>query len=415
VLPAPARLRIAVLAFKVTGTPATPEWAHLVQSLIASQLTGEEPLAVLDPSGTDSYLETVAGQSPTSWNPKLGDAVRRLDLDFVIDGRVVGGEGRRLVQADLIEVKPGEVEASETVTVTDEESLPGAARALSEKFLTLLRVHALGLGRTELRPFASLRTHDVQAVRVQASQYIQRGQSGRKDLLRAIEIDPAFIAPRVWLISGLVPQGELEESRAQLAVLQTLEADGSPFEQALIRWAGAYVADDLADQARHLDLALAYSPGNNILISNLAWIQAEMGNCEQALPTMRPALDSRFRYPPLYALYGACAIQLGRLDEARTQLEAALELPPVDPDTYALLEAIQRFDGGTAEADRYARLRRAGLKATGDEEASSQLSAAYARLAEMSRERGHADRADWLQERSAATTDKTSIPSERRR
>jgi tetratricopeptide (TPR) repeat protein len=207
----------------------------------------------------------------------------------------------------------------------------------------------------------------------------------------------------VWLIAGLIQQGDRKTAEEQYRYLVARLPSATPFEQTLIRWAGAYIDGDLANQVRHLEAALDLSPRNNILLANLAWVQGEMGDCEGALATLRPAVEARWRYPPLYGFQGACAVRVGRVDEAKKGLEAALSLTPVDPDTYGLLEAIYRFEGQDKEAEHFSTLHRTALREAPLREKSRQLAAACERLGALSLAAGRHDRARWLFQHAIAS------------
>ena len=235
------------------------------------------------------------------------DALRRMHVTMVVDGsiRQAGGAGGGYqLQINLVDVTTGETRFPARVQVANEAALGDAVSSLVEGVLGFMQLQVLQLASDkDLRPWMSIRRQNIQAVNafLQATQHIYRYEraAGIRYLERAIELDPSFIVPRVWLIPALVGQHKLAAAQASYQHLLTLEAGASPFEQAMIAFAGAIVADDLAAQAAQLEIALEYLPGNNILLVNLAEVRELRGDCEGALNAMRPSVEMRWQYPPL--------------------------------------------------------------------------------------------------------------------
>ena len=198
--------------------------------------------------------------------------------------------------------------------------LAESSRSLAERILGFLQVLPLANDK-DLRPAYSLRRHNIRAVSafLEAAQYTYNDEhpAAVAPLRRAIEIDPTFVAPRIWLIPGLVGHNNIAEAKEQYAALLKLEPGVSPLEHALIAYAGAILAHDPAGVARSMELALQYAPGNNILLVTLANIKAMAGDCTGALDALAPAVAMRWRYPPVYAIWGACSIQTARFADGR--------------------------------------------------------------------------------------------------
>jgi tetratricopeptide (TPR) repeat protein len=239
---------------------------------------------------------------------------------------------------------------------------------------------------------------------LQASQYIFRYQrvAGERYLRQAIELDPTFIEPQVWLIPGLAIQGKMDEARAMYERLLARERTASPYEQMMIAYAGAMLNGDAEAQARQIEIGLEYMPGNNILLANLAEHREQSGNCAGALDALRPAVEMRWHYPPIYELWGWCAIDAGRYDETRRVLLDATNLPPVHPNVYALLEALALADGDAATADRFDAMYVAATRRLDRPAAQTYVVKAFRRLADVCASRGQPDRAARLNAKAAA-------------
>jgi Flp pilus assembly protein TadD len=182
----------------------------------------------------------------------------------------------------------------------------------------------------------------------------------------------------------------------------TLEAAASPFEQAMIAFAGATLTDDLSAQATQLEIALDYLPGNNILLVNLAEVKELKGDCEGALIAMRPAVEMRWQYPPLYSLWGLCSIQTGRLADARQVLRDAASFRIVHPHVYGLMEAMAIADGDEAAAKTQHALYAARLPELDRPADDNELVKAYSSLGRQCIAKGQYDRAAALFARAIA-------------
>jgi Tfp pilus assembly protein PilF len=247
---------------------------------------------------------------------------------------------------------------------------------------------------------------------LQGTEYAYRAMpGGRQYFERAVRLDSAFIAPRVWLISGLVAEHDTAAAREHLGVLQSLEATATPFEQAMIGWAKAVFKGDLDAKVRHLRVALGYSPRNNVLLYNLGATLESMGRVQEAVDPIREAVESRWRFPPLYTLWGVVAIETGQLDGLRQTLEGAQNAPPQSPYLAGLLEALALFDGDSDGARRYSAVFRAQIGEAGLGAALSEFVPIYRSLAQRARERGQARTAATLLQR--AVDAEPSLPTAR--
>ena len=101
---------------------------------------------------------------------------------------------------------------------------------------------------------------------------------------------------------------------------------------------------------------MQYSPGNNILLFQLAGLLTTGERCPEALDTMAPAIAMRWQYPHVYPLYGWCAVQTGRTAEAMPVLREAAGFERRHPRVFGLLEAMALASGDVGEAANYQNL-----------------------------------------------------------
>jgi tetratricopeptide (TPR) repeat protein len=402
-------VRLAILPPQnLTGDASIDQWPQLIQSLFADELAGVHGIAVIDPLGLNGLVEGRLDPASARQSPQLLNLLRRADVSLIVDGRILkAGVGYDL-RINLVDPLSGETRFPAHATIAREDTLAATVTTLAANVLGFLQVQPLASDK-DLRPAFSFGRHDIRAVNafLEAAQYVYRDEHAKATapLRRALQIDPTFVAPRIWLIPGLVATNNLAEARQHYQYLVNLR-DLNPLERALTAYAGALIAHDRGGVAANLELALEYVPGNNILLFNLADIRALTGNCAGALDALKPEVAIRWRYPPVYALWGVCAIEMDRMPEARTVLTDAITLPHVYPSVYGFLEAIAIADGDAASAKRHRDRLDARLREL-DQRDKSDMAVAYDHLGSSAYEAGHSDRAAILFRR-ALTLEPTS-------
>jgi tetratricopeptide (TPR) repeat protein/predicted Ser/Thr protein kinase len=353
-----SRMRVGVLPhLDLTGRAANEGWPELVQALYVRELTGVKDLGVMDPMSLNGRLETALHTRTPRRGPDLYASLRDAGVTFVVDGTVSSAKDGMRIQTNLVQPSTGEVGYSIDAVVHREEDLPEAVAGLSRQLLTFLQLQGLAADEAkDLRPWMEHRAKNLDAIKafVHASEYAMRHEPGSGPYLtRAIELDPTYVSPRVWLVSAYVNGGAFEKAKEHYRVLQGLEAGASPFDQAMIGWAGAAIARDSAAQARHLEVALSYSPGNNILLVNLAEAHFRAGSFGPALAAVEQPIAAGWRYPPLRTLHAACLLALERFDEAERTLKESQDTAPSDPEALAFLAVLATRKGDASAADRH--------------------------------------------------------------
>ncbi len=354
----PARVRIGILAFQSpAGDTVAGRWPLLIQSMLVAQLTGLEHVGVVPPNTLKSILEREEGTVPKGATPYIVFR-EQADVTFILDGTIVRANGGYRVLMNLVDAAEGYVNYSTQVGARRDADLQEAVLTLADRLLAFLEIGEIPVSSDQaLQKWSRPRARNIEAEKafLEASNHLYRGESGAAKLLqRALELDSTFISPRVWIISGLMAFGMREEANRHYKVLLSLRAN--PFESAMIRWCGAAIKGDLAEQIRALSTALQYSPHNNILLSNLAEAYYRAGDYEAALDAILPAVKVRWRYAPVYSDAARYCAKLGKYDEARSHLDEALSMSPVHPETYGMLAALAFHEADTSEAERFTAL-----------------------------------------------------------
>jgi tetratricopeptide (TPR) repeat protein len=232
--------------------------------------------------------------------------------------------------------------------------------AFAKEVVGFFQVKGLLTGRDQdLQSWLKQRRQNIEAVKVflEASRSLFKNLPGYEDYLyRAIQLDSTFISPRVWLISRLRQEGKIDEANQQYQNLRALESTATPFELAMIHWTRAFLDQDTLDQIRYLELALEYSPGNLILLVNLAYQLYSKEDFEGAIEAVRPALESKWEFPPMYAVVGRCYIKLDKYKESKEVLQQSLNINPVHPLVLGMLASLYALERDTIVTSRYERL-----------------------------------------------------------
>ena len=380
--PTTVRQTVAILPLEnLTKNRQTSDWPLLTQSLLAGELTGISDLAVMDPLGLNGLIED-HGKSIRADRPTL-DLLRQAKVTFVVGGRIVSGDRGYQLMTAVVDTASGESRFIARAQALDERALLEAVKSLADQIASFLQVSVLQARHDQdLTPWIALRHQNIEAVKafVEGSQFIYRRQrdEAEKYLRRAMELDPTFIAPKLWLIPALERRGRVEEAKATYDSLVALEPSATPFERAMIAYIGARLRHDTAAQERSLEVALGYSPGNNILLLRLADLRFTAGDCAGALEAMRSSIEIRWPFGALYPYWAFCSIEVGRFQDARDALAYSRRFTQSDPQELGLMEALAIAADDAENASWYGKefvQRQAGSRIV-----SKQLSDAYIRI-----------------------------------
>ena len=387
------KTRLAILPFmNLAGRGEAADWPLTIQSLFVQELTGVEELGVIDPTSLNGLMESSFGTSSPSQSADLSGVIRTARLNLLIEGTITKTNESYTLQSRLVDATSGEVVTSQTGILRTEAELPGVIRDLSQQFLAHFQVEILhNRVQQDLRPWIGRRMQNLGALKafMQASENIFRGEPGAQYLRRAVELDSLFISPRVWLVAIFVQSREAEEAERHYEFLKTLEAEASPFEQAMIRWAGAYIAHDTIMQVHYLQRALDYAPQNNILLYNLALVRSTLKDYRGAVQAIEPAIEMRWNFSPAYYLAAKSLYRMGDWEGTERTLMQSLPVKPADPGIYVLLSILSYQKGDTSKAREYEGLFRQSYREFGakNDVIDASLGDAYA-------EEGYLDQAE---------------------
>ena len=398
-----AGVRVGVLPPDVLGASADSanRSGALVQYLLAAELTRYRGLAVVDPLSLNSRFQAT---DPASADPI--QTLRDWGLDYVVRTTLTPQDSGIRVSYALTSTRQGEVISTGSFIAVGETDLPARIRIAADSLRSALDVASGGIAKAvDLEPFLT-REPKPEAVSafLRGTEYSYRAlPGGGAHFEQALDLDPDFIAPRVWLVSGLIEAGDTAAARRHVEVLQSLAPKATPFEQALIGWADGKVRNDLEATVSHLQVALSYSPRNNILLYSLGYSLFELGRARDAVAPVREAMESGWRFSKLSTLWGVVAIETGQTDSLYPMLLEARTIIPADPYLNGLLEALALYQGDTAAATRHLAAFREDLGPLGSDLLArklSEMARIYWALARKARAESRPDRAVLLLKRA---------------
>ncbi len=297
--------------------------------------------------------ELIKNKNATSSSYKiLSDA----GITFVIRGSIIELADNYRIDVKLINTSDKLPLYSSFENVEDISQLGKAVGILAKRVRDFIYVKVLHYD-SDLRNWWTEESINYEALKKfqLAKDQIFRMIPADNYLMEAIKLDSTFVSPRIWLIPKLVRTNP-EEAKKQYAVLKTLFANANPFEREMIDYAGAFIKKDLLGQAYHLRNAIDYSPGDLILIYNLADVLKSLCNYQEALETLQPCLKIKWGFPPTYGLAAACYIKLNKINEAKNILVESLSLPTRYINNFALLSVIYWRLGELENSKKYENL-----------------------------------------------------------
>lgn len=380
-------VRVAVVVADSSGTRGSnPGTAAIIQHLFSLELSRHRGLGVIDPLSLNSSLLRTKRERADRDVGLRADSVA-LVLQCAVTSRAKGLNVTYL----LSDTRTGDVTFRGAFTADSAEDLPGRVRQAALQITRSLE-ESRGLTKAlDIEPWLASAPTRVAALRafLQGIEYTYQNLPGGGEYFReAIRLDPTFIAPRVWLVSGLSAAGDTVAAKEQVEALRSLKARATPFDQAMIGWADAVVRGDRVAKTEHLRVALSYSPRNNVLLFSLAQELVQLGKYREAVEPTRTAVESDWQYPRLFPLWGVVAIETGEIDGLRQTLEGALDVKPPSPYLFGLLEALSEYDGDDAARNRYGAAFRQSLSESRRASAYKEMVRVYQSLSEHARQKG---------------------------
>ncbi|MGD9489636.1 MAG: protein kinase [Calditrichaceae bacterium] len=356
--PVDDRWRVGVLPFRtLTKNIESKGLPMLIQNLIVRELTGVKELGIVDPLSLNGLIRSSEDGTAPIRDEALYRRLREIGIVYVVDGTITQFGNKLLLQSSVVESQTAEIKFSYSRSLIDEDNILQEIDSIVVKILNHLRLKFISSTKaTDIAPWIRTGSENIPAIQafIQAGQYNFRlDPAAEKYLLRAIELDSTFLSPRIWLISKLMQQQDVEQANTHYEILRKLESNATPFEEVMIDWAGAMIANDYPAQARYLRIALEYSPQNNILLFSLARILYMMNDYSGSIQTLKNIVEMEWEYSPAYYLLGASYFQTGDRDKAKNVLESSIQIKPVFPQIYCLLSILSLETEDSAKSQLY--------------------------------------------------------------
>jgi tetratricopeptide (TPR) repeat protein len=350
---------IGFLPFRdLTPKQEASDWPVLIEAMIVDHLIGAEEITVVDPSSLRGFLKSSFSDLGSTSKSDLYQAMGAARIAFVVECTIGKADTHYVVRCTMTDPVTGVFKFSHLMEMSKADDLAGVAKTMSEGILSSVQKSALPIDRErDLRPWLKTRTENFEAMRafLRASELSYNMRPGGDRYLReAIRLDSTFISPRIWLVSRLTERQHFQEAEQEYHVLLKLKPMASPFEQALIAYAGACVLRDLRAQAQALEQALAYSEKNNILLYLLGRIRFLLGDYAGAIEVILPATEMKWSFQPAYYMLGISYAELKEFAEAYATLKKSLVVEPVYPETYSVLSAVALIQRDSVGSHQYA-------------------------------------------------------------
>ncbi|MBI3637024.1 MAG: tetratricopeptide repeat protein, partial [Candidatus Rokubacteria bacterium] len=164
------------------------------------------------------------------------------------------------------------------------------------------------------------------------------------NLKKSIELDPAFILPRVLL-------GQIYRERA--VTFEAIQGNGQSVQT--LRLSAEERETFLRESERLLESALKLDPASAAALVELAAIRATQKDPAAARELLNRALAANAAFAPARAQLGALLLRGGDVSGGRRELDAALKLNPLDWRLYLTAGQAHEERGMNAEAMAYYR------------------------------------------------------------
>ena len=179
---------------------------------------------------------------------------------------------------------------------------------------------------------------------------IERGELVRAEAILRKNLPRAQQRPEVGYLLGLVllRRWSLAEATEYLQKAVELRPDRPLWRHTLAK---TLAMQGRCEQAQvQLDLALAQAP-NSAMALDRARCMLEQGQLESAVVALTELLENTPDYPDATLLLGKSLAQLGRSDEARTQLQKAIAIDADALDARLILARLNIDSGALSQAD----------------------------------------------------------------
>lgn len=299
-------------------------------------------------AGTPNLAVEPAEQCPQSTEP-VDAFCLEVELDARQDREIVRSQIRQVGQTELLWAPPSQ-------RLEDLDSPRRAANELNELVAAFFEVSAMAYyDDDDIKPWFNITRYDMRAIRdflvgIEYTFTNQRG--GGKAIDEAAERDPGFPAALIWRIPTLVTTEQTLKVERYLELLEGLYSDASRFEKPMIDWANAYVNGGADEQITHLRIALKQEPSRPVSFLLAVTLQRRE-DLQGAWREYEALIDSGWEFPGLWTAAATCALQDGRMKEARAALAKGRSLDIPDAETLELSILLAVYDQDEPAELRY--------------------------------------------------------------
>jgi len=228
---------------------------------------------------------------------------------------------------------------------------PGLERAFRLLISAQLLSGDLEPAREVLERYLAVRPQDLEALFQLADYHRRKGdpEKAAEVVRQALSFHPGSMVAHAQLGQLLFEQGDLKGSLAEFREAHRLAPDDP---KALNNLAAAMnnAGEDRAQALAYAEQAYKLEPSSPRILDTLAWIHACRGEAEKGLPFAQTAVALQPSIAHLRYHYGAILAALGRKDEAKAALTAALT---GDSGFFGAAEAralLEKMEGAAAGA-----------------------------------------------------------------
>jgi tetratricopeptide (TPR) repeat protein len=166
--------------------------------------------------------------------------------------------------------------------------------------------------------------------------------------LKAVEINPKYLTPRINIAVNLQKQGKSAEA---LQVCEgALDVDPNDAQAHFIKAVALYSLKQPEQSIHEFHIAIEKNPNNADAHNDLAEVYRMSGRYDEAMAACRAALEVNPELPEGHRTMGNILLAQNDLDGAVTQLQIALRLKPGDPLAHERLADVLWRQGNFAEA-----------------------------------------------------------------
>ena len=179
--------------------------------------------------------------------------------------------------------------------------------------------------------------------------------------LQSTRLDPGYAPAWVTLASSYINQDETGQrdylaayQLATTAVNHAIETDPElPFAHSARAWIAFNFERDYVTAAKHFRIARTLFPNSSVILANASVLVAHLGFLDDAMALVSRSIALQPWDSAAYSMRGTYRLRAGRLAEAETDFQEALQLSPGGGYYIGNLALLRILQGRPAEALEY--------------------------------------------------------------